>query len=90
MNDLLDRLAELEAQNESLRASNRGICALADDRSSTIYKLRVEVLRLQRENERLRADADKLYVDGFADGANLRTVGERVMDLSEDFGVPVC
>ena len=73
----------LRAENESLRASNRGICKLADERVAEIYRLRLEVLAL-------RADADKLYVDAFADGANLRTVGERVMDLSEDFGVPVC
>jgi len=72
----------LRAENESLRASNRGICKLADERVAEIHRLRLEL-------RALREDADKLYVDGFADGANLRTVGERVMDLSEDFGVPV-
>lgn len=55
-----------------------------------VIRLRAERDTLRRENELLREDADKLYVDGFADGANLRTVGERVMALEEDFGVPVC
>lgn len=82
-NAAADRISELEAENESLRANNRGICKLADERVAEIHRLRLEL-------RALRADANKVYVDGFADGANLRTVGERVMDLSEDFGVPAC
>lgn len=82
-NAAADRINELLAENESLRASNRGICKLADERVAEIHRLRLEL-------RALREDANKVYVDGFADGANLRTVGERVMDLSEDFGVPVC
>lgn len=90
MNDLLDRLAELEAQNESLRASNRGICALADERSSTIYKLRIEVRALERKNALLRSgiDPDESIAEIVALCLNIRTIGERVGESLDE--VPVC
>lgn len=57
-----------------------------------VIRLRAERDTLRRENALLRSeiDPDVDVVAFFALGANLRTVGERVMDLSEDFGVPVC
>ena len=57
-----------------------------------LERAEAELRQLRRENALLRSgiDPEAAYVDAFADGANLRTVGERVMDLSEDFGVPVC
>lgn len=56
-----------------------------------VIRLRAERDTLKRENALLRSgiDAEAAYVDAFADGANLRTVGERVMDLTKDFGVPI-
>lgn len=60
-----------------------------------VIRLRAERDTLERDNRYLKRalkaalsqiDASAVYCDGFADGANLRTVGERVMALEEDFG----
>ena len=90
MNDLLDRIAELEAQNESLRASNRGICKLADERVAEIHRLRLEVRALERKNALLRSgiDPDERIAEIVALCLNIRTIGERIGAQLDE--VPVC
>lgn len=81
-------LALTDAANEIdlLRANNRGICKLADERVAEIHRLRQENARLRKE-----CDPDVVYVAGVADGANLLAVPAQVShDLAESFGVPVC
>lgn len=56
-----------------------------------VIRLRAECDTLERHNALLRSgiDPDGEFTDGFVLGANLRTVGERVLDLSESFGEAV-
>ncbi len=60
-----------------------------------VIRLRAERDTLERDNRYLKRalqaalselDPTAIFCDGFVLGANLRTVGERVMGLEEDFG----